>query len=250
MIAVANKAKHTKRRPQGGASARADDTPLRRCIVARESEPKDGLIRFAVAPDGTLTPDLAEVLPGRGIWIAARREAIETACAKKLFGRAARRAVKTPEDLADRLEAMLTERCIAALGLLNRAGELATGMMRVREWLRADKVSILLTAADNDGRDGAELRRRARGMQQLDVLMGEELGRAVGRDHVVHMAAAPGRLAQTLAREAQRLAGFRDSAVKGAAHGDVLIGEAAIGEAAIGEAATGESAMPADRAGD
>jgi len=167
-----------------------------------------------VAPDGTLTPDLAESLPGRGIWVSASREAIETARAKRLFGRAARRAVTTPEDIADRLEHMLAERCVALLGLLNRAGELVAGMMRVREWLRDDKAAILLTAAESDGRDASELKRLARGRQTVDVLKGVELGRAVGCDHIVHMAAAPGRLAQSLIRETRRLAGLRDGGAR------------------------------------
>jgi len=206
----------TKRPKDGPGAPESPDgeASLRRCIVTRESQPKDGLIRFVVAPDGTLTPDLAESLPGRGIWVTASREAIETARAKKLFGRAARRAVTVPEDIADRLEHMLAERCVALLGLLNRAGELVAGMMRVREWLRGDKAAILLTAAESDGRDASELKRLARGMQTVDVLEGVELGRAVGRDHIVHMAAAPGRLAQSLIRETGRLAGLRDGGAR------------------------------------
>jgi hypothetical protein len=198
----------------GGADSAEGNPSLRRCIVTREPQPKEGLIRFVVAPDGTLTPDLAETLPGRGIWVTASREAIETAHAKKLFGRAARRAVTVPEDIADRLEQMLAERCVALLGLLNRAGELVAGMMRVREWLQGDKAAILLTAADSDGRDASELKRMARGKQTVDVLKGVELGRAVGRDHIVHMAAAPGRLAQSLLRETRRLAGLRDGGAR------------------------------------
>jgi len=195
---------------RGGPDSPDGEVSLRRCIVTREPQPKDGLIRFVVAPDGTLTPDLAESLPGRGIWVTASREAIETARAKRLFGRAARRAVTVPEDIADRIEHLLAERCVALLGLLNRAGELVAGMMRVREWLRDDKAAILLTAAESDGRDASELKRLARGRQTVDVLKGVELGRAVGRDHIVHMAAAPGRLAQSLIRETRRLAGLRD----------------------------------------
>jgi predicted RNA-binding protein YlxR (DUF448 family) len=215
MTAAAIMTKRPRNAPvKRGRGSPDSEVSLRRCIVTREPQPKDGLIRFVVAPDGTLTPDLAESLPGRGIWVTASREVIETARTKKLFGRAARRAVKVPEDIADRLEQLLAERCVALLGLLNRAGELVAGMMRVREWLRDDKAAILLTAAESDGRDASELKRLARGMQTVDVLKGVELGRAVGRDHIVHMAAAPGRLAQSLIRETRRLAGLRDGGAR------------------------------------
>ena len=215
MTAAATMAKRPRSAPaKGGPDSVDSDVSLRRCIVSREPQPKEGLIRFVVAPDGTLTPDLAETLPGRGIWVTASRMAIETARAKKLFGRAARSAVRVPEDLADTLEHMLAERCVALLGLLNRAGQLAAGKLPVREWLRGGKAAILLTAADSDGRDAAELRRLARGAETVDVLKAVELGRAVGRDHFVHMAAAPGRLAQSLIRETRRLAGLREGGAR------------------------------------
>jgi len=199
MTAAATMAKRPRSAPaKGGPDSADSDVSLRRCIVSREPQPKEGLIRFVVAPDGTLTPDLAETLPGRGIWVTASRAAIETARAKKLFGRAARSAV----------------RCVALLGLLNRAGQLAAGKLPVREWLRGGKAAILLTAADSDGRDAAELRRLARGAETVDVLKAVELGRAVGRDHFVHMAAAPGRLAQSLIRETRRLAGLREGGAR------------------------------------
>jgi predicted RNA-binding protein YlxR (DUF448 family) len=191
----------------------------RRCIATRETSPREGLIRFVVAPDGTLTPDLAETLPGRGLWVAARRAAIERAIAKKLFGRAAKRPVLVPADLVERLETLLAARAVGLLGLANRAGQLAAGMTRVREWLRAGKAAILLAASDSEGRDGAELRRMAGELPEIRALDSAEMGRAVGRERVVHMAVAPGRLADALRREAARLDG-----VRGAEEGPEAIG--------------------------
>ena len=37
------------------------------------------LVRFVAGPDGQVTPDLARKLPGRGLWVAASRAAVETA---------------------------------------------------------------------------------------------------------------------------------------------------------------------------
>ena len=47
---------------------------MRRCAATRERLPKEALVRLAVAPDGMLVPDIEERLPGRGLWIAARRD--------------------------------------------------------------------------------------------------------------------------------------------------------------------------------
>ena len=48
--------------------------PLRRCLVTREVRPKPELLRFVVGPDQTLVFDPAERLPGRGLWLTARRD--------------------------------------------------------------------------------------------------------------------------------------------------------------------------------
>ena len=42
--------------------------PERRCVATGASGPTEDLIRFVADPDGVLTPDLAERLPGRGVW--------------------------------------------------------------------------------------------------------------------------------------------------------------------------------------
>jgi predicted RNA-binding protein YlxR (DUF448 family) len=46
-----------------------------------------------VSPDGEIAPDILEKLPGRGIWVSADRDAIETAVKKNLFARAAKTKV-------------------------------------------------------------------------------------------------------------------------------------------------------------
>ena len=50
-----------------GGKVKSRNDPERRCIVSGEAQPKRGLIRFAVSPDGILVPDILEKLPGRGI---------------------------------------------------------------------------------------------------------------------------------------------------------------------------------------
>ena len=49
----------------------------------------------------------------------------------------------------------------------------------------------------------------------LDPLPAAALGRAFGRDHVVHVAIAPGRLGERLGVDAARLMGLRQTTVPG-----------------------------------
>ncbi|MBX9634346.1 MAG: DUF448 domain-containing protein, partial [Magnetospirillum sp.] len=101
--------------------------PNRRCIATATVRPKGELLRFVVSPDGEVVPDLERRLPGRGIWLSARRDVVNTAVTKRLFAKAARRAVVVPQDLADRVEALLLRRCLDVLGLARRAGHAVCG---------------------------------------------------------------------------------------------------------------------------
>ena len=119
-----------------GGAAKERTEPERRCVATGVSGPKDPLIRFALDPDGRLTPDLAERLPGRGVWLTAARGAVETAVKKRLFSRGFRQPVEAPADLADRLEALAAKRVIEAISLARKAGLAVMGFEKVRARLR------------------------------------------------------------------------------------------------------------------
>ena len=75
------------------------------------------MIRFVVAPDRAVIPDLAAKLPGRGIWLSARRDVLETARARGAFQRAARSPVTVSPDLVATVQAGLERRVTEMLGL-------------------------------------------------------------------------------------------------------------------------------------
>jgi len=190
----------------------------RRCLVTGAVLAKTALLRFVVAPDGAVVPDIAARLPGRGLWLTARRDIVEAAVAKRLFGRAAREPVTVSGDLADRVEFLLRQRCADLIGLARRSGKAVAGYEKVRAALRDGEAAVLLAAADG-GESGREKVRAAAPLLPLvEVLTAAELGAAFGRDHVVHAVVGPGRLAKALLGDAARLAGFR------AAAGEVEIG--------------------------
>jgi predicted RNA-binding protein YlxR (DUF448 family) len=191
--------------------ARGQDTPQRRCLVTRESEPRDRLLRFVVGPDNTVVPDLAERLPGRGLWLTAQRDIVTQAAAKNAFARAARAPVTVPADLADRIADLLERRCGDLLALANRAGLVIAGYEKVRAALRSGKVALLLTASDSKGQDAAALRRGAAERAGPTVMTSEMLGRALGREAAVNVALIAGALTGQLLRELKRLAGFRQA---------------------------------------
>lgn len=200
--------------PPKSRRAGTDDRhePQRRCIASGEVVASEAMVRFVVGPDGTIVPDLAGRLPGRGLWLRASRGMVNTAVARKLFARAARRPVTVPPDLAQRIEDGLAERSLNLVGLARRAGEAVVGREKVRAWLKAGKGGVLLSAADGSVPERSRMRALASGRTVIDLFGAAELGAVFGRDHAVHAIVAAGGLARRLEMECGRLAGFRAGA--------------------------------------
>lgn len=194
------------------ASAPDDEkSPLRRCIVTRKQLPKQALLRFVVDPDGQVVPDIVGRLPGRGLWVAARRDVLAMAMAKNAFAKAAKRSLTVPSELAERTTSLVAARCLELIGLARRAGQAAMGFERVRDWLGRGQVGVLLAAEDGAADGRRKLKAAAQGVPAIELFTSAELTAALGREHVVHAAVAPGRLAQAIIAEAGRLAGLRGS---------------------------------------
>lgn len=194
---------------RGGAKTRGDD-PERKCIATGEVSPKGGLIRFVVGPEGQLVPDLAQKLPGRGIWVSADRAAIEKAAAKGLFARAAKAPVKAPDGLADLVEALMVRRIQDLIGLARKGGSAVAGFEKVKDWLSKDYAEVLIQASDGSGRGKSKLS-TPQGGSFIGWLTADELGFAFGRQTVIHVALAAGGLASRVVEEAARLKGLRAS---------------------------------------
>ena len=185
----------------------------RRCIVSGESAPQAGLVRFVVGPGDVIVPDLKGKLPGRGLWVSARRDVVETACARNAFSRAARQKVSVPEGLPALIETQLESGCLALLGLARKAGEIVAGFEKVKGWLQARTATVLVTAADaaEDGR--RKLRGLAAGLPDVDLFTSDQLSLALGRGNVIHAALRDGGLARRFLAEASLLEGYRRGAV-------------------------------------
>ncbi|TDH59641.1 RNA-binding protein [Dankookia rubra] len=204
-------------RPAADATADAPEKgPLRRCIVTRESGPKEAMLRFVLGPDRGVVPDLAGKLPGRGMWLSARADVLERAVKRGAFAKAARGTVYLPPDLAARIEDGLKGRIRDLVGFARRSGKAVCGRESVREWLQAGKAGLLVEASDGSAAERSRLVGR-RDVPVVAPLPADVLGSVFARDHAVHVAIAPGRLAEAIALETARLAGMLRVGAAGAA---------------------------------
>src|SRR4051794_362742 len=91
----------------GDAGPRSPPGLQRLCAATRRSMPTADMLRFVVAPDGTVLADLKRKLPGRGVWVTARHWAVAEASKGHIFRRAFRQEVRVDPGLADQVEQLL-----------------------------------------------------------------------------------------------------------------------------------------------
>lgn len=205
----------------------------RRCIVSGETGEKTGLIRFVLDPEGKVVPDLASKLPGRGLWVSARRETVERAIAKGLFARAAQEKAEASAALANDVERLLAIRAAQSLGLARRAGVLVTGFEKVSSAIGKGDVALLIEARDGAEDGWRKLEGRLKAAQAagfvadvpvLRSLWASEMGLALGRANVIHAALIRSGMQDKLLAEFARLETYGRAEPRSgdvAAHGDV-----------------------------
>ena len=206
-------------RAEASSAERVGAKPVRgrerRCLVLGERRPEAELIRFALSPDGRVTPDLRARLPGRGAWVSADRASLEAAVRKGMFNRAFERRVEAAADLADQCESLLEAAALQGLGLARRAGKLALGYDAARIALKsaaapAWRIEAADAAADGRGKLDRLARAAHGGVPVAGCFSSAALGAALGRPGVMHAVLAQSGEARSFSALMARLAGFRD----------------------------------------
>lgn len=207
----------------GDDDAEAGHEPERTCAVTREKHAPEDLIRFVAAPDGTIVPDIASKLPGRGVWVGNWRGTVEEAERSNCFARSLKKKITVPQGLAAQVEALLVKRALEALSLACKAGSLKTGFTKVDVAIGKGEAFALVHAAEAAGDGCGKLDRKyhavlaemaedggARHEPRIVTEFGsDELSLATGRPYVVHAALARSGAAERFLREAGRLRRYR-----------------------------------------
>ena len=185
------------------------------CAATGEVKPVGEMIRFVLDPDGAVVPDLKRRLPGRGIWITATRQALDTAVARKAFARGFKRDVRVSKDIVATTEGLLERAALDVLAMAHKAGLVVTGFAKVDAALARERVVGLLHAAegapDGIGKLAATLQHRgdAADIAVIRVFTSAQLDLALGRANVVHAALLAGPESDTFLARTARLDCFR-----------------------------------------
>lgn len=205
---------------EGGAEEAGS---TRTCIATRVERPPEQMIRFALAPDGTVTPDLRRRLPGRGVWVTATAEAVAQAVKRRAFERGFKARATVPEGLAARIDGLMEADCLQSLSLANKAGLVVAGFAKVEAAIAAGDIAAVLHATDGgaDGKRkiGQALRRRfgQSGPQEIETFDSGQLDLALGRSNVIHAALRSGPASAAVTEKLRRLQVYR-SAEDNSAH--------------------------------
>ena len=189
----------------------------RRDVASGEVRPDAEMIRVVVGPDGELVPDILAKLPGRGAWVGADRASVEQAIKAKGFQRSFKRNVKVPGDFADQVLALLKRRALGLISMGLKAGRLNLGFDQVRALSRSEPIAWRIEARDGSPDGRSKIRTVAKAVSRdyeyalprvCGLFTSEELGRALGRDSVVHVAIPHGPLARSFGEVMDKISGF------------------------------------------
>ncbi len=192
----------------------AKEAPQRSCLGCRSVKDKGELLRFVLAPDRTLVPDLLSKLPGRGAYTCLKAGCLRQALTRKQFQRAFKGEVAAPP--ADEMVRQVAERMTGHienyLALANKAGKVVSGTDTVLDSLRRKTAGLILLAEDT----APESARRVRDLAEkvgtpCEMLASKDrLGELLGKELRSAVAVLHGSFVAVLLHEITRFRNFFD----------------------------------------
>jgi predicted RNA-binding protein YlxR (DUF448 family)/ribosomal protein L30E len=160
--------------------------PQRSCLACREVKDKGALIRFVLAPDRTVVPDLQQKLPGRGVYTCIKASCLKLAAQKKQFSRGFKGEVlgADAEGLTRQVVGKMEERIASYLCLANKGGKVVSGSDQVLDKLKKGGAGLLVIADDISEDIGEKFRAVAKltGVPSVTLFTKERLGGLLGKE--------------------------------------------------------------------
>lgn len=188
------------------------------CLVTRECSDIGKLVRFVIASDRTLVPDIEGKLSGRGFWVTAQGSVLDRAVKNGYLARALRRVnaedVVVPAELSELVTLLLTRRCLSLFDLARRAGAVVVGFEKVWGILALGGARLLILAAEGAA-SGDKLRRFAGNsggnVKIIDFFEARALAPIFGRVNWAYAGVQRCGFAERLLTETERLGGFTNT---------------------------------------
>ena len=184
---------------------RAGEVGIKTCFVTKQSFPRSEMLRFVSAPGRQIVFDVAEKLPGHGFWLKADKDLLHQAVTKRIFYKAAKGTVLIPDDLEDKVVALMKGRCLNLLSLCRKAGQLVWGAEAVKQAVSDGKVALLFRAEDASDREGQKIYRPEDPFPVYAFFGRSELGQITGIPEVVNLAVLNGTISDQIGLMARKM---------------------------------------------
>lgn len=179
--------------------------------MTRTVHPVDELIRFVRAPDGTVVPDLKRRLPGRGVWVEARKDRVEEAVKRGVFSRGFKEKTEAAPNLAAEVETLIERQALDMLAMANKAGCVVTGFTKVEAALGKKGAAAVLHAIDGaaDGKRKLSGPAKTAAVPVIEAFSSGQMDLALGRENVIHAALLTNAVSTAFLARAAELARYR-----------------------------------------
>ncbi|MBT5798229.1 DUF448 domain-containing protein [Alphaproteobacteria bacterium] len=161
---------------------------MRTCIISGKTDESSNLLRFVVSPDGLLTLDLAEKLPGRGAYVEPRPESVREALKKTKFAKHIGFQKKLSDLEIDTfilsVAHLLEKRFVQQLSLARKYGCAIAGAGKLKD--NASLVGLLI-ANDASVRESRQLESATNPNWVMREIPAETLGGAFGRHAIAYV---------------------------------------------------------------
>jgi hypothetical protein len=189
-----------------------DTSPQRSCLGCRQVKDKGELLRFVLAPDRTVVPDILSRLPGRGAYTCCRRSCLAEAVRRNQFARSFKGAVISgaAQDIQSAVTARFEERIASYVALANKAGKTVSGSDMVEDAVRGQTAGLVIIAGDVSTEIAGRLERLAArsGTPCYRILSRERLGDLLGKGLRSAVGILPGGFVKSMLYELDRFRNF------------------------------------------
>ncbi len=192
-----------------------ENVPVRTCIVERARKERPFLLRLVLSPQGSAVPDIKGNLPGRGVWVTAKKEIVAEAVKRRAFQRAFRKPVLVAENLPLQVEELFKQSALERLSICNKAGLVVVGFAKVDEALNRGEIAGLLHASGAAEGGKAKLDRKFAALYSgkdhippKNCFTSAEISLAAGSTNVIHAGVKDGGASRAFFEALDRLSGY------------------------------------------
>ncbi|MEE4254366.1 MAG: DUF448 domain-containing protein [Desulfuromusa sp.] len=184
----------------------AEKGPQRTCIACRQAEDKKKLVRYVVAPDGTVLVDYRQRLPGRGAYTCVSKECLVSAVKRHSFQRCFKGQCNAvdAEELLLQLTRAVEQKIASLIGMARKSRQFIAGSNAVYEALKkGSSLALIIVANDISAtiKNKIESLALKKNIYTAHLFAKDSIGQMLGKEERSVMAVQTGLLADSLLNE-------------------------------------------------